>query len=253
MGSLYPSILFHFTTKEGMFAILRDAFKPSFAGERIVGNRRSTKFAVPMVSFCDLRLSELKDHMSKYGSYGIGMSKSWANQEGLNPVFYVNKHCTYTSNFIAAVEQLHKHIDNLEDPGQHATASNAYMHILNTYRYIKNYEGDLVRRNGKTTKNYRFADECEWRYVPDLDVTPFSFFPIERLSSPEGKAEANQRISNLRLEFEPEDIRYLIIDRDEERLELIHHLEQVKGRFSDETRRRLASRILTAEQIKNDV
>lgn len=64
-----------------------------------------------MVSFCDLRLSELKDHMSKYGSYGIGMSKSWANQEGLNPVFYVNKHCTYTSNFIAAVEQLHKHID----------------------------------------------------------------------------------------------------------------------------------------------
>jgi Protein of unknown function (DUF2743). len=253
MSSLYPDILFHFTSRDGLYAILEDTFKISYAGERIVGNRKSTGFAVPMVSFCDLRLFELKDHMSKYGNYGIGLSKSWANRQGLNPVFYVNKHCSYTSNFISAVERLYKQLNNIEDPSEFAFAERAYMDILNTYRYIKNYEGDLKRRSGVTTRNYRFADEREWRYVPPLDATPFSFFPLERLSTPEGKAELNSRIKELRLEFGPEDIRYLIIKRDEERLGLIQHLEAVKGRFDEGTRRRLASRILTSEQINTDV
>jgi len=253
MSSLYPDILFHFTSRDGLYAVLSDTFRVSYAGERIVGNRKSTGFAVPMVSFCDLRLSELKDHMSKYGNYGIGLSKDWANKEGLNPVFYVNKHCPYTSKFIAAVERLHKQLDNIQDPTEYASASAAYMDILNTYRYIKNYEGDLKRRSGVTTRNYRFADEREWRYVPPLDVTPFSFMPLDRLLTPEGKAEVNGRIAHLRLGFNPEDVKYLIIERDDERLGLIQHLEAVKGRFDEGTRRRLASRILTSEQINTDV
>jgi hypothetical protein len=253
MSSLYPDILFHFTSRDGLYAILEHTFKISYAGERIAGNRKSTSFAVPMVSFCDLRLSELKDHMSKYGNYGIGLSKAWANKQGLNPVFYVNKHCPYTSNFIAAVERLHKQLDIIQDSAQYASVSAAYMDILNTYRYIKNYEGDLKRRSGVTTRNYRFADEREWRYVPPLDATPFSFFPLDRISTLEGKSEVNGRIADLRLEFDPEDIKYLIIERDDERLSLIKHLEAVKGRFDDGTRRRLASRILTSEQINTDV
>lgn len=249
MNSLYPNILFHFTTRDGLYAILKDTFKVSYAGERIVGNRKSTSFAVPMVSFCDLRLSELKDHMNKYGNYGIGLSKDWANKKGLNPVFYVNKHCPFTRNFITAVERLYKQLENIQDPNLEA----AYMDILNTYRYIKNYEGDLKRRSEKTTRNYRFADEREWRYVPPLDATDFSFLPIDRLSTKEKKAEANMRIAHLKLEFEPEDIKYLIIESDDERLNLIDHLSTVKGRFDEGTRRRLASRILTSDQIKTDV
>jgi len=253
MSSLYPDILFHFTSRDGLYGILEHTFKVSYAGERIVGNHKSTEFAVPMVSFCDLRLSELKDHMSKYGNYGIGLSKSWANKQGLNPVFYVNKHCSYTSNFIAAVERLHKQLDNFHNPGEYASAEAAYMDILNTYRYFKNYEGDLIRRSGATTSNYRFADEREWRYIPPLDATQFSFFPLNRLSTPGGKAELNSRIADLKLGFDPEDIKYLIIERDDERLSLIQHLESVKGRFDEDTRRRLASRILTSEQINTDV
>lgn len=84
MSSLYPDILFHFTSRDGLYGILENSFKISYARERIVGKSKSTEFAVPMVSFCDLRLSELKDHMSKYGSYGIGLSKSWAKDDVQN-------------------------------------------------------------------------------------------------------------------------------------------------------------------------
>jgi len=51
----------------------------------------------------------------------------------------------------------------------------------------------------------------------------------------------------------PNDIKYLIIDNDDEITELIHHLRRVKGRFDQDTIDRLSSRILTAEQINNDV
>lgn len=253
MKNLSPNILFHFTSRDGLYAILEQTFKISYARERIVGNRKPTSFAVPMVSFCDLRLSELKNHMDKYGNYGIGLSKDWANKQGLNPVFYVNKHCPFTKSFITAVEKLYKQLDNIQDPKELESASMVYMDILNTYRHIKNYEGRLERRSGVTTENYRFADEREWRYVPPLDATPFSFLPSDRLSTPEEKTKANERIANLRLRFDPEDIKYLIIESDDERLSLIQHLETVKGQFDEGTRRRLASRILTSEQIKTDV
>jgi len=84
MKSLYPDILFHFTTKAGLFGILENTFSISYAREKIIGNRKSAQFAVPMVSFCDLRLSQLKDHMDKYGNFGIGLTKEWANRNGLN-------------------------------------------------------------------------------------------------------------------------------------------------------------------------
>lgn len=253
MSSLHPDILFHFTSRDSLFNILEHTFTISYARERIVGNRRSTGFAVPMVSFCDLRLSELKDHMSSYGSYGIGLSKIWANNEGLNPVFYVNKHCSFASDLITAVENLHKQLSAISDAEAYQSAAETYMDILNIYRYVKNYEGDLIRKSGTTTRDYRFADEREWRYVPPLNATPFPFVGLEKISTSAEKMALNRQIAHLRLAFEPEDIRYLIVERDEERLDLIHHLEAVKWRFDEGTRRRLASRILTADQINNDV
>jgi len=251
--SLYPDILFHFTTKEGLWGILCETFTVSYAREKIVGNRISTEFYTPMVSFCDLKISELKSHMKKYGNYGIGLTKKWANLHGLNPVFYVNKHSPFTSDFINAVEDLNKDLDNIPGIIGHVMAENTFKKILNTYRYIKNYEGDLVRRNGKKTRNYRFADEREWRYIPPINSGISPFLPTCKIATAEEKDHYNDMTSTIKLSFEPEDIKYLIVESDEEITELIHHLEQVKGRFGVETRMRLASRILTAEQIDNDI
>lgn len=225
----------------------------SYSRETIIGKNKQIGFAVPMVSFCDLRLSELKEHMSKYKGYGLGLSKTWAKKRNLNPVFYVSKSCSFTGNFISAVEQLHAHLDSIQDCQQFNAASAAYIDILNAYRYIKNYQADLVRNGKKTVPNYRFADEREWRYVPRLGARLRSFVPLEKIATDIDKQRLNANVSHLKLKFQPEDIRYLILERDEERIELIDHLESVKGRFPSDTIRRLTSRILTADQIRRDV
>lgn len=198
--SLYPDILFHFTSRNGLWGILEKTFSVSYANEKISGNRKSVELSIPMVSFCDLKISELKSHMEKYGNYGIGLKKDWANRKGLNPVFYVNKTSPFTSNFITAIEQLRRSKDNTKGIISKAMAEGTYMDILNVYRYMKNYEGELIRSNGKKTKNYRFADEREWRYVPPYDKDSIPFLQLEKNLNKDN-AHTNRPASLLNLDF----------------------------------------------------
>ena len=77
-NSLHPEILFHFTSKDALYGILKETFKVYYSLERISGKSKPLEFGVPMVSFCDLKLSELKTHIENYGKYGIGLTKEWA-------------------------------------------------------------------------------------------------------------------------------------------------------------------------------
>ncbi len=252
--SLYPEILFHFCDKDGMFGILESTFKVSYAREKIIGQERSREIGVPMVSFCDLKLSEVSAHMSKYGHYGIGLTKEWANRNGLNPVLYISQYSPFTDGLIQGLDGIHAHRRKLEQTSDSSELSTDYMNIFNTYRYVKNCEAPLHRKNQEKIDKYRFADEREWRYVPPLDtegVVPF--VPISTMKTQKQKTKLNESISHIGLHFEPEDIRYLVVERDEEIAELITHLEQVKERFGWETLDRLKSRILTAEQINVDI
>lgn len=252
--SLYPDILFHFTNKESLYKILESTFKVSYAREKIIGPSNDREFAVPMVSFCDLKLSELKIFIQNYGTFGIGLTKEWANRNGLSPVMYINRHCDLMDNLITGLNGVYSHLNKINDLDQFNKLNKSYLNIMNTYRYIKNYEGELIRKGSLVNENYRFADEREWRYVPSLQnegILPF--VSISKISTAEQKREFNRKVSHLRLQFQPDDIKYLIVERDSDITNLIHHLESVKGRFDRDTRSRLASRILTAEQINRDI
>lgn len=252
--SLYPDILFHFTKKNSLFDILTGTFKVSYAREVVIGSESIREFAVPMVSFCDLKLTELKNHMKNYGYYGIGLTKEWANRNGLNPVLYLNKSCRLTENFISGLNGIYAHLNRLNDIEQVEKLTKSYTNILSTYQYLKNYEGRLIRNGKIKSENYRFADEREWRYVPSLEQTGVQpFVAISNIDTLEKKLLHNQRIAHLRLSFQPDDIKYLIIQNDGEINELINHLLEVKDRFGSETIQRLTSRILTTEQIRNDI
>lgn len=254
MAGHYPSILFHFTDKQGLFGILNSNFRVSYAKETIRGKNKTTKFAAPMVSFCDLRLSELGDHMIKYGRYGVGMSKEWANANNLNTVNYINAHCSLTDSLIDSVEYLfefQKEIDELTDLQRKKDFGQAYMSIMNLYRYTKNYEGPNTKLN---IPNYRYADEREWRYVPHIDHNFWPFLSAEQVDTKEKKKSANALFDEYPLYFEPKDIRYIIVEREDERDEIISHVFQAKeSKYGHDESRRLASRILSAEQIINDV
>jgi hypothetical protein len=249
--ALYPDILFHFTKKVNLYKILDSTFKVSYARERIIGGKKLKQFAVPMISFSDLRLSELKNNIGTYGKFGIGMRKQWAIDKGLNPVMYASAKSLFTENFFKGIEHFFELIKASDDlNGQSATA---YNNMLNTLRYIKNYKGDLVRPGKETIPNYVFANEREWRFVPEHSERFLSFVPIDRIESSSQKSYYNQKVSDIKLHFTPDDIKYLIVEKDSDIDELISHLRVAKIHFTKETIDRLSSRILTYEQIENDV
>src|SRR5688572_23249447 len=93
----YPPIsantLFHFTNSiDNLLNILRNEFRPRFCLENYnllrlrVPAEVGFEFAVPMVCFCDLPLSQTGAHLSVYGDYGIGMTKVWGQRKGITPV-----------------------------------------------------------------------------------------------------------------------------------------------------------------------
>jgi hypothetical protein len=249
--ALYPNILFHFTNKKSLYAILTSTFKVSYARERILGGTKIKEFAVPMVSFSDLRLSELKDNIRTYGKFGIGLTKDWAIKNGLNPVMYASKESLYTENFMKGIEEFFKIVmDSTDTSDKYETA---YNNTINTLRYLKNYKGDLIRPNKKTKYDYVFANEREWRYVPPISDDILSFVPIDKIQTPQQKSKFNRKVSYIRLSFKPDDIKYLIVENDSDINALIEHLKLVKNGFSIDIIDRLASRILTFEQIQNDV
>jgi len=254
-NSLYPSTLFHFTEKKWLFEILKTTFRVSYARERITAPNNEREFAVPMVSFCDIRLAEIKYFLEKeYGNFGIGLTKEWANRNGLNPVMYINRHSDLADNLIDGLNGVYQHIGILKNPKSKRKLARNYFNIMNMYRYIKNYEGELIRKEKLIDKNYRFADEREWRYVPsieNIEIEPF--VAISNITTKKQKEEYNKRISHIRLSFQPDDIKYLIVEKESDISELIDYLNYAKSRFSPEVRKKLASRILTVEQIKNDI
>ena len=252
-NSLHPEILFHFTNKKALYGILNETFKIFYSLEKIKGITNSPEFGVPMVSFCDLKLSELKTHMKNYGSYGIGLTKEWAFRSNLNPVFYVNGQSAVINNYLSSITMLFSETQKASDE-QFIPLIESYDSFLKMYRFMKNYQGELRRKKKKKIiNNFRFADEREWRYVP-YENLDFPFAPKDYLSDDNKKIKLNSTVSNLRLQFQAEDIKYIIIKRDNEISGLIKHLEKVKGiRYDENTIQRLKSRILTAEQIYNDV
>ena len=241
VAGLYPSTLFHFTkTKEALFGILAGNFKIFYAKERIAGRALPRVFYAPMVSFCDLRLSEAGNHMLSYGEYGLGLSKEWALKHGLNPVAYWNSQARLIDNLFKKLD--HDHADLWKEPDILKTSQKSalYDDLIDLLRFIKNYEGCLKRNNGDEIDPYRFADEREWRYVPEKVYPPF-------LPENADKAYWSSQITE-RLVFEPDDIRYIIVANESERSQVISHIKH-----GPDAVLRLTSRILTAEQIREDV
>lgn len=66
--------------------------------------------AFPMVCFCDIPLSRIDEHIGFYGKFGIGMTRKWAEQNGLNPVLYASGSNNLTKELLG----LNGHINKLE-------------------------------------------------------------------------------------------------------------------------------------------
>jgi len=138
------------------------------------------------------------------------------------------------------------------DAEDEAAVKKSRWQILDTLRYIKNYEGPLSR-NGETNEKYRFSDEREWRFVPKYSEKCKIMYSKKRWLEAGIKEEAAASIANMRLNFEPNDVKYIIIKNDDEISEFIDVLKKAKGKtYSHDDVERLTTRLLTSEQIHSD-
>lgn len=246
--ALSSNSIIHFTkTKESLIGILRENFKIYYCLEELKLNGNEYALGVPMVSFCDIPLSEVKDHISKYGAYGIGLTKKWAEKNKLNPVLYMEDESLLSKSYTTIFHEY------LAKEGKKIKESNAVEKCIgDIFRYMKNYQNTLIR-GGQIFENYRFSDEREWRYVIDSNEA-IPFLITEPLYKTQDQKDiVNKFLENYRLEFTPNDIKYVIIQSESEIPEFLDILRTSKGnKYTYSDVERLMTRLITTEQIRED-
>lgn len=282
-SSPYPTIssntLFHFTSSiDNIKSILKQGFKPNLSLEDLSCIESGYKVTIPMVSFCDIHLSQTILLMKFYGQYGIGLSKSWGQKYGVNPVLYTYQDSPLTSSLSRCFKWTHSGYSKMRQAdlrdlplqlwtifttdgrasSKKPARRNQYLELwdqlLRIQCFIKPYEGPL-QRGGQSFPNVRFYDEREWRFVPELGEDLYKYILDEReYENIPTREKANTEIQTRSpISFEPVDIKYIIVSRDAEILLMIKEIEAIKGdRYTHDDIKVLHSKIITAEQIRAD-
>jgi hypothetical protein len=195
--------IIHYTSSYGVLtSILKEGFRVKYCGEILELRESSSKAAHPMISFCDIPLSDSAQHFAAYGRYGIGLSKAWAIANGVNPVIYVDKSSLFALCIQELILERRKPDTNLTKKQQNE--------ILQIKSYAKNYSGPLKRKSINKA-NYRFYDEREWRLVPSKDILKDALFSVSISDYQKNKDQFNQKLSGIRITFKPSDISYIIL------------------------------------------
>lgn len=247
MPKLHSHTLFHFTNADGLLGILSDNFHPRYMRERYVSPTGPWDYWIPAVCFCDIPLSLIGDHIDEYGEYGIGLSRDWALNSKLNPVLYYHGGSDFFSQFNKMMSSIHIDSSNptSSEGLQHRTdrlCASSYL-----FHYYKPYQG----YDFKIQKDKWFYDEREWRYVPYIEERAMI---IESDADFNPRKEAlNEYLKKYVLKFTPADINCLIIKSESQRLEFIKWVTNIKSGYTDDEVKVLVSKIMTVEQIRNDI
>ena len=244
--SISTNSIIHYTNSlDNLIGILQEGFKIKYCSERLnLGKSRYSSAAHPMISFCDIPLSASIQHFEAYGKYGIGLSKKWAFEIGINPVLYIDENSLFAENLYELIKERRNEKTNL--------TLKQKKEILHIKSYAKNYSGSFTRKN-KIYKNYKFYDEREWRLVADNNILGAALFSISSKAYKSNKEKYNSRISSIRLEFDAKDISYIIVERTDEIPDIIKIVRDCFGkRCTSEQLDILFSKICSTEQIIAD-
>ena len=239
--------IIHFTdSAAALKGILSDGFRIKYCKECIWFGDVEKNLRVPMVSFCDIPIAQAKDHMKKYGHYALGFTEEWADRNGMTKVNYLERKSTLAANKIEALNFAITHAE--QDPDE-----TKLMKVLDELRYMKNYKGELWRKGVLQEEKYYFGDEHEWRYSPNTGHF-YQFLYMEEMFTkrPDLATLVQDLIAAERLSFVAEDVRYILIEKEEDRAELETHIRSLTKRFSEVERENLVTKIRTAAQIEEE-
>lgn len=212
------------------------------------------KLAVPMVCFCDINLHKILPHakgygnFSGYGCFAIAFSKEFCLGQSVQPVHYINEHSEFLDSFSAALNVALKY-DNQE--------SSDFEMVLD--QLVKNvmFMKPLTGTQNEISNN--FHDEQEWRFVPDFSQSNMQ----QLLANNEVTDKFNSAIEimadesdykDICFNFDYSDIKYLIIDKEENRMEFIKWIIKLKDEkvCSEEDSIDLISKIRVLDTIEED-
>lgn len=250
MPTIHSNTLFHFTNESGLLGILRSNFRTSFVRERLTTEKGAHwDYRIPAICFCDIPLHLLTDHIAQYGQYGLGLSRDWALAKQLNPVFYYQSNSLLFREFSSMMSLQHEDVMALhKEKMPIASISSAYFRN----RYILQYYKPWYGYDFKLGKEKYFYDEREWRYVPINEGIIEAIYNDDDEFQKE-KDEYYSELKNPELIFEPKDINYIVLKDESERYEISQNIRSIKEKFSYRDVETLSTKILTVEQIQNDL
>lgn len=235
--AISSNTLFHFT-KEYRYLkqIIEQGLWPRYCVEKKWNGK---DFAIPMLCFCYIPLSQVKEHIDEengYGCYGIGVSKVFAKDYKITPVTYL-----FQNSFL--MNKIYYFLSNFNTPSISRKEMPIEEFIL---YYIKKVSG----YNSENEFCRKFYNEREWRYIPDisknihLEILPDDYIEKDIVNDYSKRTEA------LRLSLNPEDIVYIIVKEEGEIGKMIKLLQ--KKYAGNKKLEQLYSRIITVKQILED-
>jgi len=238
--------LFHFTkSMDVLEKVLTDGFWPRFCLEDVhwLGYEEFDYISYPMVCFCDIPLSRISEHVSFYGNFGLGMTKSWAEKNGLNPVFYISG----TNHVARSFNRLNYHANKITN---HDELEKSKITIRYLYAFSKPTEGEMVLDGAPVKKS--FYQESEWRYVPQNSIPSYllrtSHDTIDILNSAN-----NYTLENCLLEFTPQDIKYIFVNSDSDIPRIMNFIQNNMDKHPAVDLKILMSRVVSLESLSQDL
>jgi hypothetical protein len=238
------SIIHYTNSYKALTGILKEGFRIKYCLEKLELGDDSSHAAHPMVSFCDIPLSDSTQHFVAYGRYGIGLSKSWAINNGINPVIYIDHNSLIAKSVLNLILERRKENTNLTKEQR--------LDILRIKSYAKNYSGVLERKSIKN-QNYKFYEEREWRLVPTKDIIGTASFSIASVDYKKDKAKYNSKLADCRLNFSAGDISYIIVKNTEEIPKIINFIrDYYANKCTADELNVLFSKVCSTQQIIAD-
>jgi len=233
--SLSSNELFHFTKFENLKGIIDSkAFFPRYCLEfTFLSNlfeRQASLLPVAMTCFCDIPYELSHHHRERYGNHAIIMNENWKISRKLNPIMYIQPESSvaelladFTNTAIGFTPLIADENNDIAVAKSLGAVTRKLTRLQYFIKQFENKEEVIIEYAGKHRKfeKRRFYDEREWRYVPSPD--DFFFLPLEihEYDDEDKLNEANNRLKQYSLTFEYSDVKYLIVQNEIERQEII--------------------------------
>lgn len=291
--NISANTLFHFTPSfTNLKNIISDGVKIGFSLENYETLLQKEKeLGLPMICFCDIPLSRVKEHVQKYGYYAIGLNKSWGMKNKLTPVIYTHQNSPATEllneiysniDFFIKIHDKYKPVnkntkdkslfENIIENYKKINADENYQHkkeinelvedlkkkISTFFRYVKPYSGKCFREGEYLPNDVEFYNEKEWRFVPDNDLLMTAglkdTYDRKYLTEQKYKRAIRLKCNKIRLKFSPKDVRFIIVNKESEIPSLIEFIDSVEFHGSStKAIQILKTKIISLEQVLEDL